>query len=314
LGSPRLSVRDLRKRFAQRLAVDGVGFEIEGGEVYGLLGPNGAGKTTTICMIAGILSRDGGSVRVCGLDLDAGPPARRRIGLVPQEITLYPDLTGRENLEFWGRLYELRGAALRAATDAGLAAVGLAERADELAGTYSGGMLRRLNLVAGILHRPDVLIFDEPTAGVDPQSRSAIFELVEGLRARGAAILYTTHYMEEAERLCDRIGVIDAGRIVAEGTRAELVARLGRDVRIEVSLERTDGLAAAAELTRGLAGVQDARVRDGRLQIFADHGARRLPALLGALLEGSHVATAVEVFEPDLEDVFLHLTGRALRD
>ena len=237
-----LQVRGLRKCFGERVAVDDVGFSIDAGEIYGLLGPNGAGKTTSISMIAGILARDAGEVTIDGIDIDAGPPARALIGIVPQSIALYTDLTARENLNFWGRMYDLSGDRLRLAAENALDAVGLTPRADEIASTFSGGMQRRLNLACGILHQPKLLVLDEPTVGVDPQSRSAIFDLVERLRDRGTAILYTTHYMEEAERLCARIGIIDAGKIIVEGTRAELVASLGQDARIEIGLGRGEGL------------------------------------------------------------------------
>jgi ABC-2 type transport system ATP-binding protein len=309
-----LLARGLTKRFGARLAVDDVGFEIEAGEIYGLLGPNGAGKTTTISMIAGILEREAGSVHVDGVDIDVGPLARARIGLVPQQITLYLDLTGRENLHFWGRMYGLRGRALRAASDAGLEAVGLTDRADDLLRTYSGGMQRRLNLASGILHEPRLLILDEPTVGVDPQSRSAIFELVEGLRDRGLAVLYTTHYMEEAERLCGRIGIIDAGRLITEGTRAELVARLEEASRIEIGFERDAGLERAHQAALATPGVQRAALVGSRLLIFADDGPKQLPDLLASFLNAGLAPAHIEVVEPDLEDVFLRLTGRALRD
>src|SRR5215831_8623495 len=265
-----LRVRGLRKRFDGRVAVDDVSFAINRGEIYGLLGPNGAGKTTSISMIAGILARDAGAVEIDGIGIDAGPPARARVGIVPQAITLYLDLTARENLHFWGRMYDLRGDSLRRAVEEALQAVGLIKRADDIVSTYSGGMQRRLNLACGILHRPKLLILDEPTVGVDPQSRSAIFEMVERLRDEGTAILYTTHYMEEAERLCARIGIIDTGKLIAEGTRSELVADLGREVRIEIGLEHDEGLDRAVSVVRGLEGVHSATVVDGRLHVFAD--------------------------------------------
>jgi ABC-2 type transport system ATP-binding protein len=309
-----LNVQGLRKCFGERVAVDDVGFAIKAGEIYGLLGPNGAGKTTSISMIAGILTRDAGEVRIDGIDIDAGPPARAQVGIVPQAITLYQDLTARENLHFWGRMYDLRGNGLRRVVEEALQAVGLTKRADDIVSTYSGGMQRRLNLACGILHKPKLLILDEPTVGVDPQSRSAIFELVERLRDEGTAILYTTHYMEEAERLCTRIGIIDTGKLIAEGTRSELVADLGREVRIEVGLEHDDGLDRAVSVVTELEGVRSAMVVDGHLHVFAHEGAHRLPALLTALLNADLVAASVKVVEPNLEDVFLHLTGRALRD
>jgi ABC-2 type transport system ATP-binding protein len=312
--SSMLSVRGLRKSFGARVAVDGVGFAIAAGEIYGLLGPNGAGKTTSISMIAGILGRDGGEITIDGVNIDAGPPARALIGIVPQAITLYLDLTARENLDFWGRMYDLRGDPLRTRVEEALSAVGLTPRADDIASTYSGGMQRRLNLACGILHRPKLLILDEPTVGVDPQSRSAIFDLVERLRDEGTAILYTTHYMEEAERLCARIGIIDAGKLIAEGTRSELVANLGQDARIEIGLGRGEELTRAISVVGGLEGVRSPVVIDDHLNVFADRGAYRLPALLSALLKAGLVAASIKVVEPNLEDVFLRMTGRALRD
>ena len=309
-----LSVRGLSKRFGERVAVDGVSFGIASAEIYGLLGPNGAGKTTSISMIAGILARDAGEVTIDVISIDAGPPARARMGIVPQSITLYLDLTARENLDFWGRMYDLSGAALRDAIDGALDAVGLAKRADDIVGTYSGGMQRRLNLACGILHRPKLVILDEPTVGVDPQSRSAIFDLVERLRDAGTAILYTTHYMEEAERLCARIGIIDSGRLIAEGTRAELVASLGQEARIEIGVGRGDSLERAERVVGALEGVLSATVENSHLHVIADHGANRLPTMLTALLNAGTVTESVRVVEPNLEDVFLRMTGRALRD
>ncbi len=309
-----LIAEGLRKRFGERQAVSDVGFHIEAGEIYGLLGPNGAGKTTTISMITGVLPRDGGRVVVDGIDLDEGPPARRRMGLVPQAITLYQDLTARENLYFWGRMYELRGAALTKAVDEALASVGLADRADDRVATFSGGMQRRLNLVAGLLHGPGLLTLDEPTAGVDPQSRSAIFDLLERLRSEGVAILYTTHYMEEAERLCDRVGIIDGGRLIAEGTRRQLVDRLRGDARIELAFGTDRRPDHAAHVARAVVGVRTAHWTEEHLTVFGDDGSDCVPALLHALIEARLAPSRVEVVEPDLEDVFLELTGRALRD
>ncbi len=309
-----LIAEGLRKRFGDREAVAGVGFEIAPGEIYGLLGPNGAGKTTTISMITGVLPRDGGRVSVDGIDLDTGPPARRRIGLVPQAITLYQDLTARENLLFWGRMYELRGSALDSAVDEALEAVGLADRAADRVGTFSGGMQRRLNLVAGLLHGPGLLTLDEPTAGVDPQSRSAIFDLLERLRDDGMAILYTTHYMEEAERLCDRIGIIDGGRLIAEGTRRELIAQLDDDARIELAFTGGHASERSEAVAKTVPGVRQAHWNGEHLAVFAEDGSRCLPGLLSAMLEADLPPARIEVVEPDLEDVFLELTGRALRD
>jgi ABC-2 type transport system ATP-binding protein len=309
-----LVVKGLSKSFGARVAVDGIGFSIGAGEIYGLLGPNGAGKTTSISMIAGILARDAGEITIDGIDIDAGPAARALIGIVPQAVTLYLDLTARENLNFWGRMYDLSAGPLREAIDSALDAVGLTKRADDIVGTYSGGMQRRLNLACGILHRPKLLILDEPTVGVDPQSRSAVFDLVERLRDAGTAILYTTHYMEEAERLCARIGIIDSGRLIVEGTRAELVANMEQDTRIEIGLRRGDSPERAQRIVSELEGVLMATVENNNLHVVADHGANRLPAMLTALLNAGTMAESVRVVEPNLEDVFLQMTGRALRD
>jgi ABC-2 type transport system ATP-binding protein len=235
-AEPVLDCRDLRRRYGQRLAVDGVGLRVDPGETYGLLGPNGAGKTTTISMICGLLRRDGGEVTVAGSSLDRDPGAvKAAIGYVPQDIALYPDLSGGENLRFWGRMQGLSGRELAARVEAVLELVGLADRARDKVADYSGGMQRRLNIGAGLLHRPRLLVLDEPTVGVDPQSRNAILENVEALEGEGVAVLYTTDYMEEAERLCDRVGIIDQGRLIAEGTRRELVAKLGQRDRIELA-------------------------------------------------------------------------------
>ena len=310
---PVLWCKDLRKRFKERLAVDGVGFEVAPGETYGLLGPNGAGKTTTISMICGLLRRDGGEVTVAGASLDRDPgQVKAAIGYVPQDVALYPDLSGLENLRFWGRMYGLAGRELEDRVGATLEVVGLAERAGDKVAAYSGGMQRRLNIAAGLLHRPRLLVLDEPTAGVDPQSRNAILAQVEALGSEGVAVLYTTHYMEEAERLCDRVGIIDQGRLVAEGTRRELVATVGERDRIE--LAATGDLAALAAAAASLDGVDEAGVVAGGVHLVAREGRRLLPRLLEAAEHAGAEVTSVELVEPDLEAVFLHLTGKALRD
>jgi ABC-2 type transport system ATP-binding protein len=215
---------DLHKTFGDREAVRGVSLTIRAGEIYGLLGPNGAGKSTTINMLATYLAPTSGSATVAGLPITAGARVKRLIGVVPQEIALYDDMTAAENLRFFGEIYGITGSALADRITELLTLVGLDERRDDQVKSFSGGMKRRLNLAAGVIHRPDFLMLDEPTVGVDPQSREALFELTERLRDEGMAILYTTHYMEEAERLCDRIAIMDEGRIVAQGTLEELLA------------------------------------------------------------------------------------------
>lgn len=304
---------DLRKRYGERTAVDGVSFSIARGETYGLLGPNGAGKTTTISMVCGLLQRDGGAVTVAGqgVDIDA-VEAKSAIGYVPQDLAIYPDLSARENLRFFGKLQRMSGKALDERVDAVLELTGLTERADDATDDYSGGMKRRLNIGVGLLHEPQLLVLDEPTVGVDPQSRNAILEAVDDLRQGGMSILYTTHYMEEAERLCDRIAVIDEGRILAEGTRQELVSMVGQMDR--VNLAATGTLAEAAEALKGIARVEDVISADGTIEITAEGARTLLPEIISVAAAAGAEVTSVEVTEPDLEAVFLHLTGKALRD
>jgi len=308
-----LFCRELRKRFGDLVAVDGVGFEIAAGETYGLLGPNGAGKTTTVSMICGLLASDGGEVTVAGRAIDPkATDAKVAIGYVPQEIALYPDLTARENLRFFGRLYGLRGSELAERITNVLEIVALDDRADERVDHYSGGMKRRLNIAAGLLHSPKLLVLDEPTVGVDPQSRNAILENVEKLAAEGVAVLYTTHYMEEAERLCDRVAIMDAGRIIAEGTRRELVDKLGEVDRVEIA--GTGPLTKLARTIKSLDDVQDASASEGTVHVLVRGGRHVLPKLIELADRAGVGVTSVEVIEPDLEAVFLHLTGKALRD
>jgi linearmycin/streptolysin S transport system ATP-binding protein len=310
---PVLDCRGLRKRFGELEAVRGVSFRIGEGETYGLLGPNGAGKTTTISMVCGLLDADAGDVLVAGTPLTTrSVAAKAAIGFVPQELAIYPDLTARENLRFFARLYGLRDRDASARVAEVLDVIGLAERAGDQAKTYSGGMQRRLNIGIGLLHRPKLLVLDEPTVGVDPQSRNAILEGVEALAAQGMAVLYTTHYMEEAERLCDRIGIIDLGELKAEGTRAELVSMVGAHDRVR--LEGVGGLEVAAAECRKLPAVQAASVEDGGLQLIVDQVRNLLPELLQRVAAAGVAVHAVEVVEPDLEAVFLHLTGKALRE
>jgi ABC-2 type transport system ATP-binding protein len=222
-----LEVSRLRKTYGELVAVDDVSFAVGAGELVGLLGPNGAGKTTTVSMMCGLVRPDRGEVRIAGAPLGGDTdPKKRRIGLVPQDLALYDELSARANLKFFGALYNLHGQALEAAMQSALTLVGLADRARDRVGTFSGGMKRRLNLAAGLLHDPDILLLDEPTVGVDPQSRNAIFDNLEELKRRGKALLYTTHYMEEAERLADRIVVIDHGRVIADDTVVGMRSRV----------------------------------------------------------------------------------------
>ncbi len=308
-----LRAEGLVKRFGDLTAVDGVDLTVDEGETFGLLGPNGAGKTTTISMIAGLLEPDAGTVTVAGEPITTRTVrGKEAIGLVPQELAVYPDLTGEENLRFFARLYGMDGTGMAARVDEVLEVVGLSDRRDDLVKEYSGGMQRRLNIGIGLLHRPCLLILDEPTVGVDPQSRNAILESVERLSQEGMAVLYTTHYMEEAERLCHRVAIIDEGKIRAQGTRRELVALVGHKDR--VSIAASGDLTSAAEAVAGLDGVTGVSSADHRLEVLTDDASVILPEILARIHAAGTSISEVVVVEPNLEAVFLHLTGKALRD
>jgi ABC-2 type transport system ATP-binding protein len=308
-----LACEGLRKTFGDRVAVDGVGFTIAAGETYGLLGPNGAGKTTTISMVCGLLTRDGGLVTLRGRELDTNTvDVKASVGFVPQEIAVYPDLTPRENLRFFGKLYGLSGKELDSRTDRILDTIGLTDRANERTDAFSGGMKRRLNIGLGMLNDPALLLLDEPTVGVDPQSRNAILDSVEALASEGMAVLYTTHYMEEAERLCDRVGILDEGSLKAEGTRRELISLVGERDRLRI--EARGDLTAACVAARTVPGIEDAVPRDGGIELMARDVRASLAEIVRAIDESGAGITSMEVDEPNLEAVFLHLTGKALRD
>ncbi|MFC5835427.1 ABC transporter ATP-binding protein [Nonomuraea insulae] len=309
-----LACAGLSKAYGDLAAVQDVGFEIEPGESYGLLGPNGAGKSTTISMLVGLLRPDSGKVLIDGKDFAADPiAAKSKIGYVPQEVALYPDLTARENLRYFGRLYGLPRKALAARIGEVLDLVSLTDRADDKVSTYSGGMKRRINIGAALLHRPAVLFLDEPTVGVDPQSRMAILNGVEELVAGGMGLVYTSHYIEEVERLCKRVGIIDHGKLIAEGTPKELVSLIGGDDRVELTLD-TDDIEVALKLLLAVEGVTEGvQAGAGEVRLIVDGGRSLLPALLAAVRDVAAV-TAVRIAEPDLEAAFLFLTGSTLRD
>ena len=308
-----LECRNLRKSFGSRVAVNGVSFHIEEGETYGLLGPNGAGKTTAISIICGLLERDDGEVWVNGQPLTpASVEAKSQIGLVPQDLAIYPDLTARENLRFFARLYGMDRKTTRRRIEDVLELTALSDRGNDAPKEYSGGMKRRLNIAIGLLHQPRLLVLDEPTAGVDPQSRYAILENVSLLSDEGMAVLYTTHYMEEAERLCDRVGIIDLGELKAEGSRQELVGLVGEYDRLELSA--TGDLEAAARAVVEIPNVREATVLSGGLALSVDQARTVLPVILSTTAAAGLSVRSVEVKEPDLEAVFLHLTGKDLRD
>lgn len=308
-----VEVEKVSKRYGSTIAVDEVSFTIAEGETYGLLGPNGAGKTTTISMVVGILRRDSGTIRIGGRTHGISSTATKaQIGFVPQELALYPDLSARDNLRFFARLYGLTGAEARRRCDEVLELVSLGDRARENVSTFSGGMSRRLNIGVGMLNRPKLLILDEPTVGVDTQSRHAILESVHRQAQDGAAVLYTTHYMGEAERLCDRVGIIDAGRIRAEGTVRELVSQVGEDDTIVLTV--AGGPERALGELRSLPEVRQASAEGMEVRLLVKDARAALAPVLDCLAASGTTLRSVQVQEPDLEAVFLHLTGKALRD
>jgi ABC-2 type transport system ATP-binding protein len=312
-GRPVLVAEGLVRRYGDLTAVGGVSVHIDAGETYGLLGPNGAGKTTTISIIAGLIPADAGTVTVAGERMGPGEvDVKRHIGLVPQDLAIYPELTARENLAYFGRLQGMRGATLARRSAEVLDLLGLADRGKEATKNFSGGMKRRLNIGIGLLHRPTLLILDEPTVGVDPQSRNSILESVEALSVEGIAVLYTTHYMEEAERLCDRIAIMDSGRIQAEGTRDELITITGE--LDHVRLAGSSATPAAADALRALPAVEQVVSERRALTLTVRDAPAAVAAIVTTAAAAGMTLSDVEITRPDLESVFLHLTGKALRD
>jgi ABC-2 type transport system ATP-binding protein len=313
MDDPAICVQNLQKSFGENQAVQGVSFEVEQGEIFSLLGPNGAGKTTTISMLSCLLRPDAGDARILGYSIrteDMG--VKSVLGVVPQEIALYEDLTARENLTFWGKMYGLRGAALKSRVNEVLEVIGLTDRAGERVGKYSGGMKRRVNIGVALLHKPRVIYMDEPTVGIDPQSRRNILDSVVALKNQGMTVLYTTHYMEEAEELSDHIAILDHGRLIACGTNEELVKLVGEQTRINLTVN-----VDAARITdawQGVAGVEHVLLEDGQISVMVEDSNLVLPRLFDAATHHGARITSVDIREPNLEAVFLHLTGRALRD
>jgi len=304
---------NLHKDFGEVYAVRGVDISIKQGEVYSLLGPNGAGKSTTISMISGLLKPTNGDTTILGHSVNEDPRiAKTFIGVVPQEIALYEDLTARENLNFWGKMYGLRGMVLKNRVNEILDVLGLVERQNGRVAKYSGGMKRRLNIGIALLHQPDIVIMDEPTVGIDPQSRRKILDFVMELNRKGMTILYTTHNMEEAQELSDQISIMDQGKIIATGTHDELTKIVGELDRIELTIDTES--ARVLELWQKTPGVHEISTNNGNIILLVDDSNKALPALFESASQvGTRIMT-IETQEPNLETVFLHLTGRALRD
>jgi ABC-2 type transport system ATP-binding protein len=290
-----------------------VDFTIEPGEIFSLLGPNGAGKTTTISMLSCLLRPDEGDAVILGHSISKDPVGVKSVlGVVPQEIALYEDLSARENLTFWGKMYGLRGAALRLRVDEVLEIIDLTDRAKERIKKYSGGMKRRVNIGVALLHKPKIIYMDEPTVGIDPQSRRAILDSVLTLKNEGTTVLYTTHYMEEAQEISDHIAIMDHGEIIARGTHEELVKIVGGLDRIELTINTES--ASVIKAWKATPGVQQVDAENGKLFLLVDDSNLVLPQLFETASKVNTRITSVEIQEPNLEAVFLHLTGRALRD
>jgi ABC-2 type transport system ATP-binding protein len=310
-----LSISHLQKRFGDRIAVDDVSFEVRAGETIGLLGPNGAGKTTTLSMMSGLVQPDGGSASFDGRPVQQdAEDLKRRVGLVPQDLALYDELSAWANLELFGGLYGLAGRTLAARADAALALVGLSNRRADRVKDFSGGMKRRLNIAAALLHDPELILLDEPTVGVDPQSRNAIFENLEELKRRGKTLVYTTHYMEEAERLCDRIVIIDHGRVIANDTVRGLYKLLPNAGSVELQFDGSqpgDEVLASLGSVPGIDGVARS---DGGVRIETRDFATGLARAFDVIAAHGLRAVAVQSERTTLEDVFITLTGHGLRD
>jgi ABC-2 type transport system ATP-binding protein len=312
-----VEVRDLVKRYTADSpnAVDGITFDIQEGEMFSLLGPNGAGKTTAISVMSTLLTPTAGTVRVDGHDTVREPMAvRRRIGVVPQDLALYYELTAEENLRFWGEMRGLSGAELRREVAEKLALTDLTERAKSRVRTFSGGMRRRLNLAVGLLGSPRLVMLDEPTVAIDPQSRRYILDWVKQMARSGTTVLYTTHYMEEAQELSDRIGIIDHGKLIAVGTLEELTRRVGEHETLIFRLNQELGSTELAGVLEQMSAVLQVGTSDGEIVVNTESAETILPQVVAAASELGLSIRNIEIREPNLETVFLHLTGRALRD
>ena len=316
MAAPILTAHNLHKHFDDIKAVQGVSFQIAEGEIYSLLGPNGAGKTTTISMLTGLISPTEGDAQIGGRSVvkDVNE-VKKLIGVVPQEIALYPTITARENLVFWGRMYGLSGGELNESVKQALDLAGLADRANDKVETYSGGMKRRLNIAVGLLHAPRIIFMDEPTVGIDPQSRRRILDTVKELNSQGMAVLYTTHYMEEAEELSHRIGIIDHGKLIAQGSLSELTNLVGKSDTIRLTLDTGEfEIETCAAEIENLPGVDAAHGEGDHMLVQAPSANGVLASILSHLAASKVHVKSLQVEEPNLEAVFLHLTGRALRD
>jgi ABC-2 type transport system ATP-binding protein len=310
-----LETHSLVKKYGDFTAVKEISFDIKEGEIFSLLGPNGAGKTTTISMLSTLYTPTSGDATIGGHSITKNPMAvKQMIGVVPQELALYEDLTARENLIFWGQMYGLSGKSLNSRVDEVLEQIDLVDKAKSRVKTYSGGMKRRVNIGVGLLHKPRVLFMDEPTVGIDPQSRRAILDSVKDLNKRGMTVLYTTHYMEEAQELSDRVGIIDHGELIALGTQDELTKQVGQTDTLVLHIGENEDLQALAEAMGTVEGVKKAEVTNNEVSIITSDAKDVLASVVSKANERGIRIRSIDIHEPNLEAVFLHLTGRALRD
>ncbi|MFD2442980.1 ABC transporter ATP-binding protein [Bacillus sp. CGMCC 1.16607] len=310
-----LVVSEIKKSFDKKEVVRGVSFTVNKGESFGLLGPNGAGKSTTISMICGLLAYDSGEITVGGSSVKKKPmDIKKKIGVVPQEIALYPTMTAKENLLFWGRMYGLTGSQAKKRSDEVLEYVGLSDRAKHKIETFSGGMKRRINIGASLMHEPELLIMDEPTVGIDPQSRNHILETVKKLNQNGMTVIYTSHYMEEVEFLCDRIGIVDQGKMIALGTKTDLCNRLAGGTVIKLSVNSLED--AFIQCVKEMSDVERivTNAEERSLDIFVKSHQHVVGEIMSCAVNNHVLVQSFEVQEPNLESLFLSLTGRSLRD
>jgi len=315
MSEPILTTKDLRKSYGNLVAVKGISFSVLRGEIFSLLGPNGAGKTTTISMLSCLLEPTGGDAEIGGHSIKKDPMAvKRLIGIVPQELALYPPLTARQNLIFWGRMHGMGGKSLQERIEESLEQVGLQDRANDRVEKFSGGMKRRLNIAIGLIHKPELIFMDEPTVGIDPQSRRRILDMVKDLKAQGMTVLYTTHYMEEAAELSDRVGIIDQGELIALGSLRELTRFVGDQQTLRLDFDEQPVQEEQVHLFQDVDGVTSVTTTDGQIVLTVAEAEAVLPEVMTTVHQIGLRIRSVNIEEPNLESVFLHLTGKVLRD
>ncbi|ETI66870.1 ABC transporter ATP-binding protein [Neobacillus vireti] len=308
-----LEVNNLIKRYGDFLALDHITFAVKEGEIFGLLGPNGAGKTTTISIISSLTQYDGGEVKFLGKEIKRHEmEVKQELGIVPQEIALFEDLTAYENLDYFGRLYGLRGSLLKERIAEALSFTGLTDRQKDRPKGFSGGMKRRLNIACAILHHPKLIIMDEPTVGIDPQSRNHILQSIKELNKMGSTIIYTSHYMEEVEEICTRVAIVDHGRVIAQGTKEELTAFVSTEEKLVIELSSVTY--TVVEQIKSISSIRECSIKGTSLEVIGKKGEHNVSRVINLLSEAGIEILSLNVEKPSLEAVFLTLTGRSLRD